>query len=125
MMGSSLDEATAPLRVTKILSQCAKTIHAKHHPFEKSVAWLGEVLGLGARSCPFWRIRNQISHFPKSGMQRTCARETLRKDEALRKIHNISDQEMHVLSAVGLLGEVRTPRDFPFILNTIRPARGG
>ncbi len=46
------------------------------------------------------------------------------KDENFRKIHNISDQEMQALSGVALLGDVRSPRDFLFILNTIRQAFG-
>ncbi len=42
------------------------------------------------------------------------------RDETLCKTHNISEQEMQALSAIALLGEVRTPRDFLFILHTIR-----
>jgi hypothetical protein len=44
------------------------------------------------------------------------------KDESLRKVHNITDQEMQTLSQVALMGEVRSSRDFLFILKTIRQA---
>ncbi len=46
------------------------------------------------------------------------------KDVKVRKIHNITDQEMEILSRVAKMGEVRAPRDFIFILNTIRQALG-
>ena len=46
------------------------------------------------------------------------------KDENLQKLHNITDQEMETLSQVAKMGEVRAPRDFIFILNTIRQALG-
>jgi hypothetical protein len=46
------------------------------------------------------------------------------KDVRLRKVHNITDQEMENLSQVAKMGEVQGPRDFIFILNTIRQALG-
>jgi hypothetical protein len=36
----------------------------------------------------------------------------------------MTDQEMQTLSQVALMGEVRSSRDFLFILNTIRQAFG-
>ena len=46
------------------------------------------------------------------------------KDHNLRKIHNITDQEMEALARVAMMGEVRAPREFIFILNTIRQSLG-
>jgi hypothetical protein len=46
------------------------------------------------------------------------------KDGSIRKLHDISDQEVHTLSRVARMGEVRSSRDFVFILNTIRHALG-
>jgi hypothetical protein len=46
------------------------------------------------------------------------------KDENLRKVHDITDQEIHTLSQVAMMGEARSSRDFLFILNTIRQAFG-
>jgi hypothetical protein len=46
------------------------------------------------------------------------------QDERLRKLHEITDHEMRALSEVALMGEVRSARDFLFILNTIRHALG-
>jgi len=42
----------------------------------------------------------------------------------VRKVHNISDQEMETLSQVAMMGEVRSSRDFVFILNSIRQSLG-
>jgi hypothetical protein len=44
------------------------------------------------------------------------------RDEKLRKIHNLTDQEMAVLATVAMMGDVRSSRDFVFILNAIRQA---
>ena len=45
-------------------------------------------------------------------------------DQQLRESHNITNEEMRPLSQVAMMGEVRTSRDFLFILNTIRQALG-
>jgi len=50
--------------------------------------------------------------------------EDFRKDEQIRKVHNITTDEMEMLERVALLGEVRSPRDFIYILNTVRHAVG-
>ncbi len=95
----------------------------KRHPSEKIVTRLGEVLGLDARELFFLAnpgtkrliSRNQESN-GASAWNAFC------QDETFRKIHNITDQEIKALAGIALLGEVRTPRDFLFILNTIRQA---
>jgi hypothetical protein len=50
--------------------------------------------------------------------------EDFRKNEQMRRLHNISNEEMEALSRVALMGEVRSQRDFIYILNTIRQALG-
>ena len=92
---------------------------------EKMVSRLAKVLGLDPQ---------QLFFLANPGTQRLIFRnqestgaaswETFRNDETLRKIHNISEQEMRVLSGVARLGEVRSPRDFLLILNTIRHVLG-
>jgi transcriptional regulator with XRE-family HTH domain len=97
----------------------------KRHPSEKLVTKLAEVLGLDLRELFFLAnpgtkrliSRNQESN-AASAWNAFC------QDETFRKIHNITDLEMQALSGVALLGEVRTSRDFLFILNTIRQALG-
>jgi transcriptional regulator with XRE-family HTH domain len=95
----------------------------KRHPSEKIVTKLAEVLGLDPRELFFLAnpgTQRLISR--DQGSNGPTAWEAFRNDENLRKIHNISNQEMQALSGVARLGEVRRPRDFFFILNTIRQA---
>jgi DNA-binding XRE family transcriptional regulator len=97
----------------------------KRHPSEKIVTRLAEVLGLDARELFFLAnpaTKRLISRNQES--DGASVWESFCKDESFRKIHNISDQEMQALSGVSRLGEVRDPRDFLFILNTIRQALG-
>jgi transcriptional regulator with XRE-family HTH domain len=97
----------------------------KRHPSEKIVTRLAEVLGLDARELFFLanpgtkRLISRNQEFNEASAWNAFCR-----DETFRKIHNITDQEMQALSGVALLGEVRIPRDFLFILNTIRQALG-
>jgi hypothetical protein len=63
-----------------------------------------------------------ISEQPKSSG--LSAWDAFVRDEKARKIHNITDQEMETLSRVARMGDVQGPRDFIFILNTIRQALG-
>jgi len=96
---------------------------AKRHPSQKFVVKLAQVLGLDPRDLFFLAnpgTKVLISQEPKSNG--TSAWESFAKDQNLRKVHNITDQEMKTLSQVPMLGEVRSPSDFVFILNTIRQA---
>jgi hypothetical protein len=86
---------------------------------------LAKVLGLDPRELFFLAnpgtqrliFRNQESKSESSWA-------TFRNDPILRRIHNISEQEMRALSGVARLGEVKSPRDFLLILNTIRHVIG-
>jgi len=46
------------------------------------------------------------------------------KNDQLRRVHNVSNDEMNMLSQVSLLGEIRSSRDLIYILNTVRHAVG-
>jgi len=46
------------------------------------------------------------------------------KDTRLRRAHSITERELETLSRVAMMGEVRSPRDFVFMLNVIRLALG-
>ncbi len=97
----------------------------KRHPSEKIVLKLARVLALDARELFFLanpETKVLISQRPEAG--EASAWEVFSKDTGLRKLHNISDAEMAVLSQVAMMREVRSPRDFLFILNTIRQALG-
>jgi hypothetical protein len=49
----------------------------------------------------------------------TSAWDEFRRDERLRRLHPITAEEMEVL-----FGEIGSPRDFIYILNTVRHALG-
>jgi excisionase family DNA binding protein len=98
---------------------------AKRHPSEKVVVKLANALRLDPRELFFLAnpaTRVLISEQPQfSGVS---AWDAFVRDEKLRKIHNITDQEMVALSKVAMVGDVRSPHDFVFILNSIRQALG-
>ena len=97
----------------------------KRHPSGQVVVRLADALGLDARDLFLLanpKVGSLISEQPES--DGPSAWNVFVKDVKLRKIHNITDQEMETLSQVAKMGEVRAPRDFLFILNTIRQALG-
>lgn len=98
---------------------------AKRHPSDKIVTRLAEVLGLDRRELFFLaNPRAQALLNPEPESDAKSAWEEFRKDDQIRRIHNISSDEMEMLARVALLGEVRSPRDFIYILNTVRHAVG-
>lgn len=48
--------------------------------------------------------------------------EQFRNDDRIRRLDTISDGEMEILSGVASQGEVRSPREFIYILNSVRQA---
>jgi transcriptional regulator with XRE-family HTH domain len=95
------------------------------HPSDNVVRKLAAALALDPRELFF--LANPAAKDLISREQKTSeasAWDAFAKDESLRKVHNITDQEMQTLSQVALMGEVRSSRDFLFILNTIRQAFG-
>ena len=97
----------------------------KRHPSEKVVARLSEVLGLESRELFFLanpHARGLLS--TANNGPRRSAWEEFRRDERIRRAHNISADEMDVLERIAAMGEARAARDFIYILNAIRQALG-
>jgi transcriptional regulator with XRE-family HTH domain len=95
------------------------------HPSDKVVRKLAEALALDPRELFF--LANPGTKALMSQEQKNSgasAWDGFVKDQSLRKVHDITDQEMETLSQVALMGEARSSRDFLFILNTIRQAFG-
>ena len=95
------------------------------HPSDKVIVNLAAALALDPRELFF--LANPGTKALISQEQKTSepsAWDGFVKDENLRKIHDITDREMHALSHVAMMGEARSSRDFLFILNTIRQAFG-
>ena len=97
----------------------------KRHASDKIVARLADVLRLDRRELFFLaNPRAQALLSPETESTTIPAWEDFRKNEQLRRVHSISNEEMEMLSRVALLGEVRSARDFIYILNTVRHAVG-
>jgi len=97
----------------------------KRHPSEKKVIKLAEVLGVDARELFFLAnpgTKTLVFQHPES--DRPSAWDGFAKNENLHKLHNITSQEMQTLSQVALMGQVRSSRDFIYILIVIRHALG-
>jgi transcriptional regulator with XRE-family HTH domain len=97
----------------------------KRHPSDKIVTRLAEVLGLDRREMFFLaNPRAQELLSPAVAAEANSAWDDFRRNEQLRRIHNVTSEEMEMLSRVALLGEVRSTRDFIYILQTVRHAVG-
>ncbi len=97
----------------------------KRLPSLKVVVKISDALGLDAGDL-FLLANPKVGSLISEQQKRdgTSAWDAFVGDKGARKIHNITDQEMEILSRVAKMGEVRDPRDFIFILNTIRQALG-
>jgi len=97
----------------------------KRHPSDKIVSRLAEVLGLERRELFFLaNPRAQALLAPREETPANSAWEDFRHNDQIRRLHNVTNEEMEALSRVALMGEVRSQRDFIYILNTIRQALG-
>ena len=98
----------------------------KRHPSEKIVVKLADILGID-RAELFLLANPQaeaiISESGKASSD-TSAWNEFRQDGRLQRLHNITSEELSVLSRLALMGNVRSSRDFLFVLNTIRQAIG-
>jgi transcriptional regulator with XRE-family HTH domain len=97
----------------------------KRHPSDKIVTRLAEVLGLDRRELFFLaNPRAQALLTPEAETAADSAWDDFKKNDQIRRVHSISGDEMEMLSRVALLGDVRSARDFIYILNTVRHAVG-
>jgi transcriptional regulator with XRE-family HTH domain len=96
---------------------------SKRHPSDKVLGQLAGVLGLDRREL-FMLANPQAMELlrPKESDKKKLAWEEFRKDGQIRRTHQITSDEMELLSSVALMGEISSPRDFIYILNTVRQA---
>jgi transcriptional regulator with XRE-family HTH domain len=98
---------------------------SKRHPSDKVLSRLAEVLGLDRRELFFLANPRAVELLKVNETDnKRPAWEEFRKDERIRRAHNITSDEMQMLSTVALMGEIPSPRDFLYILQTIRHALG-
>jgi transcriptional regulator with XRE-family HTH domain len=95
----------------------------KRHPSDEIVTRLADALGFDRRELFFLANpkAKELLH-PEEPVKASSAWEEFRRDEKLRRIHNINAKEMNMLSQVALMGQVRSSRDFIYVLNTVRQA---
>jgi transcriptional regulator with XRE-family HTH domain len=99
----------------------------KRHPSNLIVTRLANVLGFDNRELFFLanpHTEALLSAQSENKEGSVSAWDQFRENEQLRRIHNVSNSEMDMLSQVALLGDVQSPRDLAFILNTVRHAVG-
>jgi transcriptional regulator with XRE-family HTH domain len=97
----------------------------KRHPSDKVLGQLAEVLALDPREL-FFLGNPIVLEFvkPKDKLTKQSAWGQFLKDARFRRLHNVSDEEVDMLSRVALMGEINSRRDFFYILKTIRYALG-
>jgi transcriptional regulator with XRE-family HTH domain len=98
---------------------------AKRHPSEKIVVKLADILGID-RAELFLLANPQAEAIISESVKAsdTSAWNEFRQDSRVHRLHNITSEEMSILSRLALMGKVRSSRDFLFVLNTIRQAIG-
>jgi DNA-binding XRE family transcriptional regulator len=120
-----LTQEEVALRINTSVPYVGLLEAGKRHPSEKVVTKIAQVLGLDARQ--LFLLANPGARFlvsEHSEADAASAWMAFCQAKHLRKSHNITDAEMRTLSQVAMMGEVRSSRDFLFILNTIRQSLG-
>ena len=93
----------------------------KRHPSDEILTRIADVLGFDRRELFFIANPNAKAMLtPKSEASEVSAWDEFRTDEQLHQLHQINPRELDMLSQVAMMGEVRSSRDFIYILNTIR-----
>src|ERR1700730_4077987 len=95
----------------------------KRHPSDEVLGQLAAVLGLDRREL-FMLANPQTMELlgPKESVKKKLVWEEFHKDGQIRRTHQITSDEMELLSSVALMGEISSPRGLIYILNTVRQA---
>ncbi len=94
----------------------------KRHASESIVARLADVLGLDGRELFFLANPGAKALLDENHRNGHSSWEEFRRDERLLRAFGVTPLELEMLSQVALMGEVRSVRDFVYILNTVRQA---
>jgi transcriptional regulator with XRE-family HTH domain len=95
----------------------------KRRPSDEILTRMADVLGFDRRELFF--VANPSTRAmltPKPQASDSSAWDEFRRDQQLHQLHQINSRELDMLSQVAMMGEVRSSRDFLYILNTIRQA---
>jgi transcriptional regulator with XRE-family HTH domain len=97
----------------------------KRHPSDKIIRRLAETLGLERRDLFFLANPGTVELLTaREPSSNRSAWDEFRADERTRRLHTITPDEMDMLSRVASMGEINSPRDFIYILTTVRHALG-
>lgn len=97
----------------------------KRHSSDKLLGRLAEALGLDPRELFFLGNPRALEFVrSKNKLAKQSAWKEFRNDPHFRRLHNVSDEEVGMLSRVAVMGEIHSPGDFFYILNAIRYALG-
>ena len=97
----------------------------KRHPSDKVLSRLAEVLALDRRELFFLANPGTVELLKsEDGEGKRSAWEEFRRNDRLRRSLSITSDEMDVLSRVAAMGEIGSPREFIYVLNTVRHALG-
>ncbi len=93
----------------------------KRHPSDEILTRMADMLGFDRRELFFVanpNARALLTSYPSAS--EGSAWDAFRTDQQLHQLHQINSRELDMLSQVAMMGEVRSSRDFIYILNTIR-----
>lgn len=95
----------------------------KRHPSEEIVSRLADALGFDRRELFFLANPKAKEIFHSVRLEpKESAWDEFRRDRPMLRAYGITASEMDMLSRVALMGQVRSTRDFIYILNTVRQA---
>jgi transcriptional regulator with XRE-family HTH domain len=98
---------------------------SKRHPSDKVLSRLAEVLGLDRRELFFLANPRAVELLkPHESSNEKSAWDEFRKDDRVRRTHNIRADEMALLGSVAMMGRGVSQRDFIYILHIVRHALG-
>ena len=95
------------------------------HPSNLIVTRLAKVLRLNKRELFFVANPHKEAFFSAQSQrakESLSAWDQFQKDKQLLRIYNVSNDEMEMLSHVVRLGQIHSPYDLIYILNTVRHA---
>jgi transcriptional regulator with XRE-family HTH domain len=97
----------------------------QRHPSDAIVTKLADVLGLDRSELFFLANPNAkalLRPVENQAAKSANAWQEFQGDQRLQRLHNVTTDEMSMLSRVALMGDIRSSRDFVYILNTVRQA---
>jgi len=92
----------------------------QRHPCDGTVARLAEVLALDRIELIFLANPEAQSLFQHHQAEASSTWKQFKQDARMQRAHGVNSQELEMLAQVTLMGDVRSTRDFVYILNTIR-----